>query len=60
MPYPAATGPAPVARMAEGQGGAPYPAEGFRCRPTGTVGQLPSVVYECTRETGGSIVFEAS
>ena len=50
-----------VARGAEGQGGARYAAaEGFDCRPTGTVGQLPSVVYECTREKGGTVTFRAS
>lgn len=50
-----------VARGAEGQGGERYAAsEGFDCRPTGTVGELPSVVYECTREAGGAVTFRAS
>lgn len=50
-----------VARAAEGQRGERYAAaEGFTCRPTGTVGELPSVVYKCTREGDGTVVFEAS
>ena len=50
-----------VARGAEGQGGSRYAATaGFDCRPTGTVGQLPSVVYECSRDAGGTVTFRAS
>lgn len=49
-----------VARAAEGRGGDRYRGpEGFDCRPAGTVGELPSVVYEC--RAGGSLVtFDAS
>ncbi len=50
-----------VARGAEEAGGEAYRSgPGFRCEPGGTVGQLPSVVYECDRAAGGSIRFEAS
>lgn len=50
-----------VARGAEEAGGEAYRSgPGFRCEPAGTVGQLPSVVYECDRAAGGSIRFEAS
>ena len=50
-----------VARAAEEAGGEAYRSgPGFRCEPVGTVGQLPSVVYECDRAAGGSLRFEAS
>lgn len=50
-----------VARAAEGHGGEAYDAAaGFHCRPTGTVGQLPSVVYRCAGDSGGRVTFHAS
>lgn len=50
-----------VAGGAEGQAGERYSApEGFDCRPTETVGELPSVVYECTRGAGGTVTFRSS
>lgn len=48
-----------VAGAAEGQSGERYGARNFDCRPTGTVGMLPSVQYECAR--GDAVVtFDAS
>lgn len=50
-----------VARGAEGQRGEPYDAaRGFSCVPAGTVGQLPSVAYECTGPADQRVTFEAS
>jgi hypothetical protein len=50
-----------VASVAEGQRGKAYDApRGFSCVPRGTVGQLPSVAYECTGPADQRVRFEAS